>query len=261
MSDDLIPNQLITIIAILGCLICLYASSIVFVGGIFAIVSTVLATVYGTNNLRHVGKYSLGTGVPSIVYMLAAIGVVSYFTGMASSFYLNQYAYFPIISLIFAVVISYVVSLVCRHIFKIQVEILSKSFISISISSMFVILSMSAFLAQTYYPTVIYDVVVKNGLILLLLICTVMAVQNPYNSCMGPNEDQYRTLSLSASNAFLMMVVLSIIALLMGPYWYVYLLISIIGWFVFFRKYIVYSKHQAASIKRYGLWPNDDGEN
>ena len=261
MSDDLIPNQIITIVAIVGSLICVYASNINIVGGILTIISTVLATVYGTNTLRHVGKYSLGTGVPSIVYMLAAVGLVSYIAGMTLSFCLNQQLLFPIISLIFAVIIAYIVSLICKFIFNIQVEILSKSFISISVASMFAMLSMSAFIAQTYNPSIIYDLVVKNGLIILIMICSVMSIQNPYNSCMGPNEDQYRTLSLSVANAFLMLIVLSILSLITTQYWMLYLVISVICWFAFFRQYVVYSKHQAASIKRYGLWPNDDGEN
>ena len=92
------------------------------------------------------------------------------------------------------------------------------------------------------------------------MIMAVMAIQNPYNSCMGPNEDQYRTLSLACSNAFLMLMVISIISILNSQFWMVYLLISLIGWIVFFRKYVIYTKQQAASIRRFGLWPIDDGD-
>ena len=61
---------------------------------------------------------------------------------------------------------------------------------------------MSCLIAHTYNQGVIYEEVIQTGLILLIMIMAVMAIQNPYNSCMGPNEDQYRTLSLACSNAF-----------------------------------------------------------
>ena len=155
MADDLIPSQIIILSSIVGGLICIALSSIPVVGGIFSIIATILGVICGTNTLRHIGKYSLGTGVPSIVYMLTAAGL-------------------------------------------------------------------------------------------------------PYNSCMGPNEDQYRTLSLSLSNAFLMLIIISIISILNSSYWYIYIIISIIGWLVSFKLYIKYTKQQAALIKWSGLWPNND---
>lgn len=87
------------------------------------------------------------------------------------------------------------------------------------------------------------------------MLMTVMTIQNPYNACMGANEEQYRTLSLAISNTFLMLMVVSIICILTSPYWYVYLIISFIGWILAIRKYIKYSMQQAALIKWSGLWP------
>lgn len=260
MAEDLIPNQIITLVALCGSLLCIYASSISIVGGILAIIASVLTTVFGTNTLRHVGKYSLGTGVPSIVYMLTAVGLVSYLSGMSLSIYLNHEILFPVISMIIAIIIAYIVSLICRYVFDIQVEILSKSFILISLASMLLMISMSTLISQTWNPAVIYENVIQNGIIILIMITSVMAIQNPYNSCMGPNEDQYRTLSLACANSLLVLVVLSVISIINTEYWILYLLISLIGWFIFFRQYVIYSKQQAASIKTHGLWPADDGD-
>lgn len=260
MANDLIPNQVIMLVTIFVSIICIYGSHIPIIGGILAILSSVLATIWGTNTLRHIGKYSLGTGVPSIVYMLTALGLIGFIAGMIMSLYSNQPIIFPIISIIVSMIISLIISLICKYVFGIQVEILSKSFIAIAVSSTLLMISLSTLVSQTWNPSVIYENVIQNGVILLLLIVSVMAIQNPYNSCMGPNEDQFRTLSLSCSNIFLMLNVVSIISILTTKYWIVYLLISVIGWFIFFRKYIRYSKQQAASIKGYGLWPTDDGD-
>ena len=260
MADDLIPNQIITLVSIIVGLLFIYGSGFSVVGGIFAILSSFLATIFGTNTLRHVGKYSLGTDVPSIVYMLTAVALVSYISGMIVAFYLKLPILFPITSIIIAAILALIISLICKHIFDIQVELLSKSFISIAVASSLLMISLSTLIAQTWNPTVIYETVIQNGIIILLMIMSVMAIQNPYNSCMGPNEDQIRTLALSGSNAFIMLMITSIISLLNTKYWILYLVLSVAGWLFCFRQYVKYTKQQAASVRRYGLWPTDDGD-
>ena len=257
MAEDLIPHQVIILSTILLGLVGIYLSDI---SGIFSIIATVSAIILGTNTLRQIGRYSLGTGVPSIIYMLTA-SVVATFGSIGLSLYLNQIVLFPIISLIISILIGYILSLTCKHIFNIKVEILSKSFITICISAMISVVGMSSLIATTYNIHVIFDTVIKNGLIIFLMIITVMAIQNPYNSCMGANEEQYRTISLAISNTFLMLMIVSIISILTSPYWYIYLIISLIGWIIAIKKYVEYSIQQAALIKWSGLWPKtNEGE-
>ena len=260
MAEDLIPYQIIMLITVIVSTLCIYGSELYFIGGVLVIIASVLATIYGTNTLRHVGKYSLGTGVPSILYMLTAVALVGYISALLVSLYLNFPIIFPILAIVIVIVLSFIISLICKYIFKIQVEILSKSFISISIAALLLMMAMSSLIVQTYNSGVIYEQIIQNGIILLLMIMTVMAIQNPYNSCMGPNEDQYRTLSLACSNAFLMLMITSIISMLNTEYWIIYLVISLFGWVIFFRQYVIYTKQQAASIKTFGLWPRDDGD-
>ncbi|WP_455645315.1 tetrahydromethanopterin S-methyltransferase subunit MtrC [Methanosphaera sp.] len=258
MADDLIPSQIIILVSVILGTISIYLSSISIIGGIFSIIATVLAVVMGTNTLRHIGKYSLGTGIPSIIYMLTACSLVSVIAGLFISLILNQTILFPILSLIIAVIVSLIISLICKVIFKIQVEILPRSFMLIALAATLSIVAMSTLIVSTSDTIAIYNHVIKNGLIILLMIITVMAIQNPYNSCMGPNEDQYRTLSLSMSNAFLMLIVISIISLLNNAYWYIYLIIAFLGWLITIRQYFKYTKQQAASVRWSGLWPNSD---
>lgn len=260
MADDLIPHQIITLVSLAGGLICIYASNISSIGGIFSIIATILGVVYGTNTLRHVGKYSLGTGVPSIVYMLTACGLISSIVGISLSLFVDQSMLFPIISVVIAGLIGLSISLICKYVFNIQVEILSKSFMSIAIATTITIMAMSTLVLSSSDANMIYHYVIEDGLIILFMIITVMAIQNPYNSCMGPNEDQYRTLSLAIANAFLMLMVISIISVVSNGYWYVYLVISLIGWIISIRKYFQYTKQQAASVRWYGLWPKNDEE-
>ena len=183
MADDLIPHQIITLVSLVGGLICIYVSNISSIGGIFSIIATILGVVYGTNTLRHVGKYSLGTGVPSIVYMLTACGLISSIVGISLSLFVDQSILFPIISVVIAGLIGLSISLICKYVFNIQFEILSKSFMSIAIATTITIMAMSTLVLSSSDANMIYHYVIENGLIILFMIITVMAIQNPYNSC------------------------------------------------------------------------------
>ena len=261
MSDDLIPVPIIMITSVLGSIICLYCSSINFIGGIFSILAIVLSSVYGTNMLRKIGKHSLGTGIPSIVYLLTATSTLSFFIAVIISMQFDIAIFFPILAVCISVILSFALSLICKYIFKIQIEVLPKAFVSISIASVLMITSMTLFITKGINVQLIFDLTIKNGLILFFMIITVMIIQNPYNSCMGPNEDQYRTLSLTVTISSLAVIILAIISSINNPYWMVYIVMAVLVCVVFFKKYVSYTKHQAAMIKTHGLWvEGDSGE-
>ncbi len=261
MADDIIPQQVITITAIIGSLICIYLSEITIVGGILSMVAVILSVVYGTNTLRFIGKYSLGTGVPSIVYMLTATGLVGLLSSilLVMHFNLNQLL-LPIIAVVLAVFLGLILSLICKYIFKFEIDILMRAFISISLASMLMILSIITLMISSFNATIIYDNILSNGLIILVMIVTVMSIQSAYNGCIGPNEEQFRTLSLSISTTCLMLVVISIISMLFNSYWYIYMVIALVGLILSLNKFFKYSYQQAASVKWSGLWSNNDKE-
>ena len=257
MSDDVMPQQIILIVSVIGGLLSVYLSSIPL-GGIFSILAFALAVILGTNTLRYIGNYSLGTGVPSIVYLLATCGLISMIMAMSIAGYLGNVLIFPVLSWVLALLMGAVISLICRYIFRIEIEILSWSFMALSMASNLALMALSTFLTSTYAPGVLFSDIIFTGLIVLLLFMCVMTIQNPYNSCMGSNEDQLRTLTLALSNAFLMLMILSVIGLLNNQIYIIYLLISIIGWILTFRRYVKYSLRQAAEVKYYGFWSKGD---
>ena len=257
MADDLIPAPIIVLVSIIGSLVCIYLSQLPF-GGIFSIIATVLSVVLGTNTLRYIGKYSLGTGIPSIIYMLTASGLVSFIVGLTLASTIGQPMLLPIIALLSAAIIALIISMICKYIFKIEVEILAASFVKIAIASMLAILSSSTLIATGLDTAVIMNTVIDNGIIIFLMLAIVMSIQNPYNACMGPNEDQYRTLSLALANIFLFLSIISIISSLNSTIWYIYLAISLIGCIISLYKYFKYTKMQAASVRWSGLWSNND---
>ena len=85
--------------------------------------------------------------------------------------------------------------------------------------------------------------------------CT-MAIQHPFNACLGPNEDQVRTLKCAASTAFLSMTITGLMSVTTGGLgWFVVFIVGLIGWIVSFRAFVLASCNDAASTKWAGLWP------
>ncbi len=258
MENDLIPYRVIMIVAIVGGIISIYLTELPYIGGIFSIIVTLLALVYGTNTIRHINTSTLVNGQPPIDYMLTACGLISSITGMTFSILLNQKFLFPIFSIIIATLMGLIISLISKYILKVKDDILYESYISISISTMLSIIGMSTFIASSYDTNLIYSTVIKNGLLILLMVITIIVKQTSFNTCSGPNEDQYRTLSLTLTYGFLMLIVISIISMFTNPYWYVYTIICSLGCIISIMKFFKYVKHQAASIKWSGLWDMDD---
>ena len=104
--------------------------------------------------------------------------------------------------------------------------------------------------------TAIYESVVATGFIAVLFIMCTMAIQHPFNACLGPNEDQLRTLKCAASTAFLSMTLVGLMAVTAGGLaWFIIFIVGLIGWIVSFKAFVDASMNDAASTKWAGLWP------
>ena len=84
-----------------------------------------------------------------------------------------------------------------------------------------------------------------------------MAIQHPFNACLGPNEDQVRTLKCACSTAFLAMIITGILSVVAGGAyaWFAIVIVGLIGWVISFRSFVKASFEAAASVKWSGLWP------
>jgi tetrahydromethanopterin S-methyltransferase subunit C len=74
-----------------------------------------------------------------------------------------------------------------------------------------------------------------------------MALQHPFNACLGPNEKQDRTLMLALEVGFLSMISLAVIsyAFIDGISATIALVIALIGWIYTFKQYLALSERDA----------------
>lgn len=228
----------------------LFGSAIAGLGGVCAI-------VWGADAIRRVASYGLGTGVPSIGYMSLSIGIVGALAGIGIGYSFPQLEIAgPVIGLIFAMIIGLIVAVVAKKIVGMKIPILERCTMEIAGAAALSVLGFSVAITGTYDIEAVLEHVVGTGFIAVFFIMNTMAIQHPYNACLGPNEDQVRTLKCAASTAFLAMIITGILSVITGGVsWFIVLIIGLIGWVISFRAFVNASYGAAASVKWSGLWP------
>ena len=246
------------ILGLVGGLLCIYLSGFLgeTVGSVIAGIGAVLAIVWGADAIRRVASYGLGTGVPSIGYMSLSVGVISALAGLALADTLKMAIAGPMVGFIIAVIIGAIIAIVATKIVGMKIPIMLQCTIEIAGAATLSILGFAVAIAGSYEMAAIFESVVATGFIAVLFIMCTMAIQHPFNACLGPNEDQVRTLKCAFSTAFLSLTIVGLLSATTGGLgWFVVLVIGLIGWIVSFRAFVLASINDAASTKWAGLWP------
>ena len=231
-----VSSTMLLAVGIVGGLLCIYLSGFLgdVIGPVIAAIGAVLAIVWGADAIRRVASYGLGTGVPSIGYMSLSVGVISALAGLALADTLKMAIAGPIVGFIIAVIIGAIIAIVATKIVGMKIPIMLQCTIEIAGAATLSILGFAVAIAGSYEMAAIFENVVATGFIAVLFIMCTMAIQHPFNACLGPNEDQATTGGLG---------------------WFVVLVIGLIGWIVSFRAFVLASINDAASTKWAGLWP------
>jgi len=259
-----VSSTLLLAVGIVGGLLCIYLSGLLnndVIGPVIAAIGAVLAIIWGSDAIRRVASYGLGTGVPSIGYMSLSVGVISALAGLSLASLLKLPIAGPIAAFVIAVIIGAIIAIVATKIVGMKIPIMLQCTIEIAGAATLSILGFSvAIAAGSIDMATIFENVVATGFIAVLFIMCTMAIQHPFNACLGPNEDQLRTLKCAASTAFLAMTITGLMAvkgaIATGSIgWLIVLLVGLIGWIISFRAFVLASINDAASTKWAGLWP------
>ena len=197
------------LLGVVGGLICIYLAGFLgdVIGSVLAGIGAVLAIIWGSDAIRRVASYGLGTGVPSIGYMSLSVGVISALAGLSLATILKMSLAGPIAAFVIAVIIGAIIAIVATKIVGMKIPIMLQCTIEIAGAACLSILGFSVAIAGSYDMMAIYQSVIATGFIAVLFIMCTMAIQHPFNACLGPNEDQVRTLKCAASTAFLSMTI------------------------------------------------------
>lgn len=269
MSDDTskgISSTALLAVGIIGGLLGIYLSSFDSIfGPILGCLGAVCAIVWGADAIRRVAGYGLGTGVPSIGYMSLAIGIIGSMIGIGivavSSSLKGLSMIGPVLALVLSMVLGLIVAVLAKKVIGMKIPVLERCTAEIAGAAALSVLGFSTAIAGGFDFAAILKSVVVPGYIAVFFILNTMAIQHPFNACLGPNEDQMRTFKCALSTAFLSMTITGILALSAGGIaWFVILIVGLIGWIVSFRSFVEASYEGAASVKWSGLWPKLDDQ-
>ena len=253
-----VDSMHLLILGVVGGLLCIYLSGFLgdIIGPVLAAIGAVLAIVWGADAIRRVASYGLGTGVPSIGYMSLSVGVISALTGISLAATLKMAILGPIAALVVAVIIGAIIAIVATKIVGMKIPIMLQCTVEIAGAACLSILAFSTAIAGSFEMMAIYGHVVATGFIAVLFIVCTMAIQHPFNACLGPNEDQVRTLKCAASTGFLSMTLVGLLSSISGGLgWFIVTVVGLIGWVISFRAFVQASCNDAASTRWAGLWP------
>ena len=255
-----VSSTMLLALGIVGGLLCIYVSGFLGdMGSVIAGIGAVLAIVWGADAIRRVASYGLGTGVPSIGYMSLSVGVISALAGLSLATILKIGLLGPIAGFVVAVIIGAIIAIVATKIVGMKIPIMLQCTIEIAGAATLSILGFAVAIAGSYDMMAIYEHVVATGFIAVLFILCTMAIQHPFNACLGPNEDQVRTLKCAASTAFLSMTIVGLLSSITGGLgWFIVTVVGLIGWVISFRAFVQASCNDAASTRWAGLWPKVD---
>ncbi len=266
MADSFVTNEnSMLILGIVGglILICLSGVSHTF-GPLFAALGAVCAILWGSNAISRVASYGLGTGVPSIGYMSLGGGIVSALSGLiiAERFLSKSLGAVtaeyvgPVIALIIGLFIGLVIAILAKKLIGMKIPVMLRCTAELGGAAALSIIGFSVAIAGSLNLNDIFNTVVLTGIIGLLFILNTMAIQHPYNACLGPNEDPVRTFKCACHTAFLSMTVVGICAVLnLGYVCLPIIVLGLICWIISFRSFIQASYDAASEVKWSGLWP------
>ncbi|MDP3065734.1 MAG: tetrahydromethanopterin S-methyltransferase subunit C [Methanobacteriaceae archaeon] len=254
------PKKILAL-GVIGGIIGIYATPFnPILGPLLAALGAVCGIIWGADAIARVASYGLGTGVPSIGYMSLAIAIIGVLAGLAGGVMIGP-AYVllaPLMGIVLAVILGGIVALVGKKIVGMKIPVLVTGTMELAGAASIAVLGFSAAIAGSLAMPAILKSVVSTGFIALLFIMCTMAIQHPFNACLGPQENRVRTLKLAASTGFISMTIVGLLAMGFNNSWWVITIIGAIAWFISIRAFLEASKEEAASMEWGGMWPKEE---
>ncbi len=256
MSDvkDITPNTL-TLFGVIGGLIGIYLSPYFPTAGALG---AMCAVIWGADSIRRVAKYGLGTGVPSIGQLAIGMGIIAAMFSLAITKSMTLAG--PILALITASIIGVIIGWLAQNVIKMKIPVMIRGMTEIAAAGVLIIIGYSAAVAGNYVFAGIIRNVFDNGVILAIFGVGTLAMAHPFNACLGPDEKQKRSLYLAVSTGAITMTLMGIASLMtLGASGAYTIIIGIILWLIFYKKFWDEVYKDAAVVVGTGLLPKTEG--
>jgi tetrahydromethanopterin S-methyltransferase subunit C len=259
------PHDTIMWAGLLAALVCIYLGAALnsmagtqvfaFFGGLAA----VAAIVWGSNTIKGLCSYGIGTGVPSVGMISLGSGVVAMLIATRFSWYLA-----PLVLVIVAVIIGAIIGYMANDVIMMKIPVMRRAMTEVAVVGGLMLMGFAQMTTGSY---ALLDLsATKTGplgllaggfggsfigasIIAVAFILGAIAVQHPFNACLGPSWKQDRMLMLAAECGFLSMIpvaIMSVAYLNLGAV-ITSVIISVAGWLYTYNQFICLSKRDAAA--------------
>jgi tetrahydromethanopterin S-methyltransferase subunit C len=263
-----IPHNTILAAGLVSTLVCLYLTYLnvilstptnsVTLFSFFGGLAVVAALIWGSHTIKVLCSYGIGTGVPSA-------GMIAFGSGVIAMLLATRFGMLaPVVALVLAAVIGFVLGYVSNNILNMKIPAMVQALTEMAIVGALTLMGFAALITGGFtfkglttgsismmgltLPS--YQQSFLGGcLIAVAFLLGAIAIQHPFNACLGPGWKQDRMLMLTAECGFLSMIVAAIMsfALINTLSALIALIVAIIGWIYTYSQYMEMSKRDAAS--------------
>ncbi|MGB7789500.1 tetrahydromethanopterin S-methyltransferase subunit MtrC [Methanoregula sp.] len=258
-----VPHNKIMIAGIVSTLVCLYLTYLNVLTGtemfsFFGGLAVVAALIWGSHTIKVLCSYGIGTGVPSA-------GMIAFGSGVIAMLLATRFdIWAPIVALILAAIIGFILGYVSNNILNMKIPAMVQALTEMAVVGALSLMGFAALMTggftfaglTTGTVTVLGQVLLTQQqsfmggcLIAVAFLLGAIAIQHPFNACLGPGWKQDRMLMLTAECGFLSMLVAAVMsfALISAGSALISLVIAIIGWGYTYCQYMILSKRDAAA--------------
>jgi tetrahydromethanopterin S-methyltransferase subunit C len=258
-----VPHDKIMIAGLVSTLVCIYLTYLnaftntemfSFFGGL----AVVAALIWGSHTIKVLCSYGIGTGVPSA-------GMIAFGSGVIAMLLATKFGVLaPIVALVLAAVIGFILGYVSNDILNMKIPAMVQALTEMAVVGALTVMGFAAMMTGGFtftglttstasflgMPITSYaNSFLGGGLIAVAFLLGAIAIQHPFNACLGPGWKQDRMLMLTAECGFLSMIVAAVMsfALISAGSALISLLVAIIGWLYTYSQYFEMSKRDAAA--------------
>lgn len=227
---------------------------------VFGGIAVIGALIWGNSTIKRLCSYGIGTGVPSAGMLAFGAGTAAFiaasaiFCGFGFGVWLV-----PVITLVLALVLGLIFGWIANSVENMKIPVMTRSIAELSAVGAialagfallatggvdFLDLSTAGFLGLNLGSSFLGAGIIAVGFMLGAL-----ALQHPFNACLGPGEKQDRTNMLALECGFLSMIVMAVISFVFvsALAGWISLAVAVIGWVITYVKYVQLSKRDAAA--------------
>jgi tetrahydromethanopterin S-methyltransferase subunit C len=258
-----VPHDKIMIAGLVSTLVCIYLTYLnaftntemfSFFGGL----AVVAALIWGSHTIKVLCSYGIGTGVPSA-------GMIAFGSGVIAMLLATKFGMLaPIVALVLAAVIGFLLGYVSNNILNMKIPAMVQALTEMAVVGALTVMGFAAMITGGFtfaglttstasflgMPITSYaNSFLGGGLIAVAFLLGAIAIQHPFNACLGPGWKQDRMLMLTAECGFLSMIVAAVMsfAFISAGSAIISLLVAFIGWFYTYTQFFEMSKRDAAA--------------